>query len=46
MGFLICPVIIFIIQDTKIGEQVGSGVYFYQLRAGDYTDTRKMVILK
>ena len=28
------------------GEQVVSGVYFYQLLAGDYTDTRKMVILK
>ena len=28
------------------GEQVVSGIYFYQLLAGDYTDTRKMVILK
>jgi len=25
---------------------VGSGTYFYQLQAGDYTETRKMVILK
>ena len=28
------------------GEQVSSGLYFYQLEAGDYTKTRKMVILK
>ena len=28
------------------GEQVSSGLYFYQLEAGDYTQTRKMVILK
>jgi hypothetical protein len=28
------------------GEPVGSGVYFYQLRAGDYSTMRKMVILK
>ena len=31
---------------TETGEQVGSGTYFYQLQAGDYTGTRKMVILK
>jgi len=31
---------------TETGEQVGSGTYFYQLQAGDYTATRKMVILK
>ena len=31
---------------TETGEQVGSGAYFYQLKAGDYTETRKMVILK
>ena len=31
---------------TETGEQVGSGTYFYQLQAGDYTETRKMVILK
>ena len=29
-----------------LGEQVASGVYFYTLTAGDYSDTRKMVILK
>ena len=28
------------------GEQVASGVYFYTLTAGDYSTTRKMVILK
>ena len=28
------------------GEAVASGVYFYQLRVGDYTATRRMVILK
>ena len=28
------------------GEPVSSGVYFYRLQAGDYSQTRKMVILK
>ena len=28
------------------GESVASGIYFYQLQAGDYTDLRRMVILK
>jgi len=28
------------------GEQVSSGTYFYRLEAGDYSQTRKMVILK
>jgi unsaturated chondroitin disaccharide hydrolase len=28
------------------GERVASGVYFYQLRAGHYTITRKMVMLE
>jgi len=31
---------------TETGEVVASGTYFYRLRAGDYTETRKMVILK
>ena len=30
----------------NIGEQVVSGVYFYQLLAADYTATKKMVIMK
>ena len=28
------------------GEQVASGIYFYSLSAGDFSATRKMVILK
>ena len=28
------------------GERVASGVYFYQLRVGDYSQMRKMVIVK
>ena len=28
------------------GESVSSGVYFYRLQAGDYSQTHKMVILK
>ena len=31
---------------TQFGEQVASGIYFYTLTAGDYSATRKMVILK
>ena len=31
---------------SENGEYVSSGTYFYQIRAGDYTDTRKMVVLK
>ena len=31
---------------TDTGEMVASGTYFYQIEAGDYTQTRKMVILK
>ena len=31
---------------SENGEYVSSGTYFYQIQAGDYTDTRKMVILK
>ncbi len=31
---------------NEVGEEVASGVYFYTLSAGDFTATRKMVILK
>ena len=31
---------------NDVGETVASGVYFYTLMAGDYSATRKMVILK
>ncbi len=31
---------------NEFGEQVASGVYFYHLSVGDYSATRKMVILK
>jgi len=31
---------------TDTGERVASGIYLYQIQAGDYADTRKMVILK
>ena len=31
---------------TDTGEVVSSGTYFYQIQAGDYIETRKMVILK
>ena len=31
---------------TENGEFVSSGTYFYQIQTGDYTETRKMVILK
>lgn len=31
---------------NALGERITSGVYFYQLRAGDYSQVRRMVILK
>ena len=31
---------------NNLGEQVASGVYFYSLTTGDFSATRKMVILK
>ena len=27
-------------------SNVSSGIYFYRLKSGDYTDTKKMVLLK
>jgi len=32
-------------KDEK-GEEVSSGIYFYQLKEGDYKETRKMVLLR
>ena len=31
---------------NEVGERVASGVYFYHLSAGDYSATRRMLILK
>ena len=31
---------------NELGESVASGVYFYTLTAGDFTATRKMLIIK
>ncbi len=31
---------------TEEGQQVSSGVYFYRMEAGDFTDTRSMTLLK
>jgi len=31
---------------NKTGERVSSGIYFYQLRAGQFTTVRKLVIAK
>ena len=31
---------------NHLGKPVGSGIYFYHLHAGDYSATRKMVMIK
>jgi len=28
------------------GVNVGSGVYFYQMRVGDFSETRRMLLMK
>jgi flagellar hook assembly protein FlgD len=32
--------------DDANGRLVGSGVYFYKMRAGKYTSTKKMILMK
>jgi flagellar hook assembly protein FlgD len=32
-------------KDQK-GNEVSSGIYFYQLKSGDYKETRKMTLLR
>ena len=33
-------------EKNVLGESVASGVYFYTLNAGEFTATRKMLIMK
>lgn len=32
--------------DNEVGEEIASGVYFFQIQAGDLVSTKKMVVLK
>jgi endoglucanase len=40
------PAGIYNVQFTMNNEQLSSGIYFYQLIAGDYSSTKKMILLK
>ncbi|MBW6516856.1 MAG: T9SS type A sorting domain-containing protein, partial [Candidatus Cloacimonetes bacterium] len=31
---------------TESGSRAGSGMYFYNMKSGDYTSTKKMILLK
>jgi hypothetical protein len=33
-------------QSTVFSHQLASGVYYYQLRSGDYIHTKKMILIK
>jgi flagellar hook assembly protein FlgD len=31
---------------NSAGEKVSSGIYFYQMKAGDFSSTRRLLVLK
>ncbi|MCL5028589.1 MAG: T9SS type A sorting domain-containing protein [Bacteroidetes bacterium] len=34
------------VQLSAVSKQLASGVYFYRMRAGDFVETRKLLLLK